>query len=74
MEAVPELPLVCYYRDRPHRFEEQVHPIGAQWEIGKAWEWFHESDDIWDGSMHMGFRILFSPGRRCSIKGRWRRS
>src|SRR5262245_33827033 len=61
MEAVPELPLVCYYRDQPPRFAEEAHPLGSRWEISQEWKWFYPSEEAWDGSPYMGFRILFAP-------------
>jgi hypothetical protein len=60
MEAVPELSLVCHYREDPPRFAEEPHPIGERWEIGRQWEWFYPGDEVWDGSPYMGFRALFA--------------
>ena len=61
MEAVPELALVCHYRDEPPRFSVEPHPVGSRWEIGQEWDWFYPGEEVWDGSPYMGFRILFAP-------------
>ena len=61
MEAAPDLPLVCHFREKPPRFAEETHPVGQRWEISKAWQWFYPAAEVWDGSPCMGFRILFAP-------------
>jgi hypothetical protein len=61
MEAVPERPLVCYYRETPPRFAEEPHPVGDRWEISRDWKWFYPGEQVWDGSPYMGFRALFAP-------------
>ena len=62
LEAVPEAPLVCHYREDPPRFAEEAHPLGDRWEVSRRWEWFYPGEDVWDGSPLMGFRIVFAPG------------
>ena len=60
MEAVPDLPLVCYYREQPPRFNAEAHPVGDRWEISQEWKFFYPDEEVWDGSPYMGFRILFA--------------
>lgn len=54
-------PLVCYYRENPPRFSEQGRPFGDHWEISKRWEHFLADEDHWDGSIYLGFHIIFEP-------------
>ena len=68
LERIPELPLVCFYRETPPRFADAIptqgehgYPSSARWEIFKTWDMLFIDHDVWDGSLQMGFRILFAP-------------
>jgi hypothetical protein len=58
--SIPDWPLVCYFRERPRLFVEEPCPFGSQWAISKEWAFFFLEDGYWDGSLHMGFRLLFA--------------
>ncbi len=60
LEALPECPLVCHYRENPCRFAEEPELLGHRWEISKRWQWFYAERNFWDGSLYGGFRVLFA--------------
>jgi hypothetical protein len=62
-----ENPLVCdyylYNRTAENSSEawSNESPFGERWQIEKAWEWFYYGKNDWDGSLYMGFHLLFAP-------------
>jgi len=68
LQRIEAMPLVCYYRERPPRFAEEIpcdagrgYPEATSWEVAKGWRLFFLDEDYWDGSLYMGFRALFAP-------------